>query len=54
MRIIDRLTKAIRRAAVHNPDVQVAPACILWPDGDRINDYHLSLYERRAAREAEE
>ena len=35
MRIIERLTKAIRRAAVHNPDVQVAPAAILWPDGDR-------------------
>jgi hypothetical protein len=22
-------------AAIHNPDVQAAPACILWPDGDR-------------------
>jgi len=29
------LLKAIRNAAVHNPDVQVAPACILWPDKDR-------------------
>ena len=35
MRVIDRLVKAIRDAAVHNPDVQAAPACILWPDGDR-------------------
>ena len=26
---------AIRAAAVYNPDVQVAPACILWPDRDR-------------------
>lgn len=35
MLIIQRLLKAIRNAAVHNPDVQVAPRCILWPDGDR-------------------
>jgi hypothetical protein len=35
MRVIDRLTKAIRSEAIHNPDVQAAPACILWPDGDR-------------------
>ncbi len=33
--IIHRLIKAIRSAAVFNPDVQVAPACILWPDRDR-------------------
>jgi len=33
--IEDQLLKAIRDAAVHNPDVQVAPSCILWPDGDR-------------------
>jgi hypothetical protein len=35
MKIIDRLLKAVRSAAVFNPDVQVAPACILWPDVDR-------------------
>ena len=35
IRVIDRLVKAIRSAAVYNPDVQVAPACILWPDRDR-------------------
>jgi len=35
IRVIDRLTKAIRSAAVYNPDVQVAPACILWSDRDR-------------------
>jgi len=29
------LVKAIRSASVFNPDVQVAPACILWPDKDR-------------------
>ena len=34
-RIIERLSKAIRSAAVYNPDVQVAPVCILWPDRDR-------------------
>jgi len=35
IRLIDRLIQAIRSAAVYNPDVQVAPACILWPDHDR-------------------
>ncbi|MCX5879783.1 MAG: hypothetical protein NTY44_11820 [Deltaproteobacteria bacterium] len=33
--INEMLVKAIRRAAIHNPDVQVAPMCILWPDKDR-------------------
>jgi hypothetical protein len=33
--IIENLTKAIRSSAVFNPDVQVSPSCILWPDGDR-------------------
>ena len=35
MLIIERLLKAIRSSVAHNPDVQVAPSCILWPDGDR-------------------
>lgn len=35
MRIIDILIRALRDAAVYNPEVQAAPACILWPDGDR-------------------
>lgn len=34
-RLIERLKGALRAAAVFNPDVQVAPACILWPDRDR-------------------
>ena len=33
--ISDRLIDAIRSASVYNANVQVAPACILWPDGDR-------------------
>jgi len=33
-RVIGHLIKAIRNASVYNPDVQVAPACILWPDSD--------------------
>jgi hypothetical protein len=33
--IADRLIAAIRSASVYNANVQVAPACILWPDGDR-------------------
>jgi hypothetical protein len=35
MRVLDHLLKAIRDAAIFNPDFQVAPACILWPDRDR-------------------
>ncbi len=35
MRVLDTLVRKIREAATHNPDVQLAPACILWPDGDR-------------------
>ncbi|MDD2466831.1 MAG: BREX-1 system phosphatase PglZ type B [Desulfobulbus sp.] len=35
MRVMEHLLKAIRSAAVFNPDVQVAPVCILWPDRDR-------------------
>ena len=35
MRILDLLLKAIRSAAVYNPEIQVAPSCILWPDRDR-------------------
>ncbi len=35
MKVIEYLLKSVREAAVFNPDVQVAPACILWPDRDR-------------------
>ena len=35
MRFLEYLLKAVRDAAVHNHEVQVAPACILWPDRDR-------------------
>lgn len=35
MKVIDRLKNAVRWAAAHNPEVQVKPACILWPDPDR-------------------
>lgn len=35
MTILDHLLKSIRAAAVFNPEIQVAPACILWPDHDR-------------------
>ena len=35
MRVLDHLLQAVRGAAVFNPEVQVAPACILWPDRDR-------------------
>ncbi|MBU4394794.1 MAG: BREX-1 system phosphatase PglZ type B, partial [Proteobacteria bacterium] len=35
MRVMEHLLKAVRDAGVYNPEVQVAPACILWPDKDR-------------------
>jgi hypothetical protein len=35
VKVIDRLQNAVRGAAAHNPEVQVKPACILWPDPDR-------------------
>jgi len=35
MRMMDHLLKAVRGAALFNPEVQFAPACILWPDRDR-------------------
>lgn len=35
MRIIDKLVENLRTAAVYNPEVQVAPACVLWPDRER-------------------
>lgn len=34
-KIIDHLAKGIRASAIFNPEVQVAPACVLWPDKDR-------------------
>lgn len=34
-RVVDDLLQAVRGAAVYNPEVQVPPACILWPDRDR-------------------
>jgi len=33
--ILQNLLTALRDAPVFNPEVQVAPACILWPDRDR-------------------
>ncbi len=35
MRTIDLLLKALRGAAIFNPEVQSVPTCILWPDRDR-------------------
>jgi hypothetical protein len=33
--IINKLLQALRTAAIYNPEVQTAPACILWPDHGR-------------------
>jgi hypothetical protein len=35
MKVLDHLLKAVRNTAEFNPEVLVAPACILWPDRDR-------------------
>jgi hypothetical protein len=35
VRVIEHLKKVVRDSAVFNPEVQMAPACILWPDKDR-------------------
>ena len=35
MKVIERLTNAIRNAALYNSEVQDAPACILWTDSER-------------------
>ena len=35
MRALNHLVKEVRKADSHNPDVQKAPVCILWPDRDR-------------------
>ncbi len=35
MRVMDTLRDAIRHVATYNPEVQVSPFCILWPDKDR-------------------
>lgn len=35
MKVIDRLQGAVRSAATYDPNVQVKPACILWPDPER-------------------
>jgi hypothetical protein len=34
MKVIEELLKSIRSSSVYNPEVQVAPQCILWPDHD--------------------
>lgn len=35
MRVIEHLLKAIKAAAMFNSEIELAPACILWPDRDR-------------------
>lgn len=34
-KILEHLLKAVRDASIFNPETQVAPVCILWPDRDR-------------------
>ena len=43
MKVLDHLVESIRISSSHNPDVQAAPACILWPDHDRQWEDAISL-----------
>ena len=38
MLLLEKMVEQIRNAAAHNPEVQVAPACILWPARERLWD----------------
>ena len=33
--IASKQIESVRNAAKYNPDVQISPSCILWPDGER-------------------
>ena len=46
--VLSRLVKAILNAAAYNPEVQAAPACILWPDKDRQWEAAVSYTHLRA------
>jgi len=35
VRVVNQLLRTVRSAGLFNPEVHVAPACILWPDQDR-------------------
>lgn len=35
MRVVEYLIKTLRDSAIFNPEVQVKPSCLLWPDKDR-------------------
>ncbi len=35
MKVLEHLVKTIRSATAFNPEIQVAPTCILWPDRDQ-------------------
>ena len=41
--ILDKLAEAVRKVADFNSASQVAPSCILWPDGDRQFESALPL-----------
>lgn len=35
MKLFEHLIRSIRSASAYNPEIQVAPVCILWPDPER-------------------
>lgn len=45
--VIDKLIYEIQQAAQYNPDVQVAPKAILWPDGELLWEKVIDLVKER-------
>ncbi|MEI7923285.1 MAG: BREX-1 system phosphatase PglZ type B [Planctomycetota bacterium] len=35
MKVVQSLIKSLKKTSAYNPEVQVAPACVLWPDKER-------------------
>lgn len=45
--VIDKLIYEIKQAAQFNPDVQVAPKAILWPDGERLWEDSIDMLKEK-------
>ena len=45
MKVLRKLAKSLKAAAAHNPEVQAAPACILWPDRERFWELAIGLLQ---------
>ena len=47
MPLLNHLISAIRSANRHNPDIEVPPACVLWPDQDRQWEAAMALLKEQ-------